>query len=688
MIRQRIVTFLTVLSFGLYYIAPSSMETVRAEQNISEKQYIVGMESADQREVLEEEREEQTGTEEINANGEDNLKDNNMIPLVLTEEEAEELAEDPGVAFVEEDVCVRASTGKTKRGTEGAGWHKKEIKRIKKNRAAEEWNIRMIHGDQRKQEKKKEKRKSKEKRKIRIAVLDSGVDHANDIHLAETISLVPGEEGMSPLFMDGTGHGNSVAGLIAAEENGEGITGVAPDAEIYSYRVLDDDNCAPVSRVVEAIYMAVDRKADIINMSFGVDTYSEALAQAVKDASDAGILVIAAAGNTGEKGVQYPAALEETMAVGSVDKNGDVADSSSVGEEVEIVAPGELVRSTGVLGEEIVSSGTSLAAPQVAGVAALIWEKDPDMPADFVRALLNESANGYGDQEQYGNGLVDARYALEHYEEFKKKYKKDTDTKLEENKEKVLSFEDTGCVEGSWKTNDHEDMIPSGRINVQKGARFNDIERYPDGKDKLIFRGMIDNPWWHGYQKTNYVAAYIYETQLANQMQYGGTVTTPKGLSGKVKKEIDEDLAVLKANWSRELASSKVTKQAKRDFVWGMAIHTLTDTFAHSAYVWGKEDKKWVHLVHKPENAYRKRKEYAVADTTKAYPERWEDARRAVYGAMCQYEKTVHPAGTHNEFRYVQDSDSYRLGNIYENVMAVAGTAAATKFLGSNHSTK
>lgn len=60
-----------------------------------------------------------------------------MIPLVLTEEEAE----DPGVAFVEEDVCVRASTGKTERGTEGTGWHKKEVKRIKKNRAAGEWNI-------------------------------------------------------------------------------------------------------------------------------------------------------------------------------------------------------------------------------------------------------------------------------------------------------------------------------------------------------------------------------------------------------------------------------------------------------------------------------------------------------------------------------------------------------------------
>jgi len=119
-----------------------------------------------------------------------------------------------------------------------------------------------------------------------------------------------------------------------------------------------------------------------------------------------------------------------------------------------------------------------------------------------------------------------------------------------------------------------------------------------------------------------------------------------------------------------------------------MAIHTLTDMFAHSAYVWDKADHRWVHLVHTPENAYHNNPNYSVADKTGRYPERWEDARRAVYGAMCQYEKTAHPAGTYNEFRYVQDSDSYRLGNIYENVMAVAGTAAATKFLGSNYSTK
>ena len=97
---------------------------------------------------------------------------------------------------------------------------------------------------------------------------------------SKTISLVPGEEELSPLFMDGTGHGNSVAGLIAATDNKKGITGINPNVEIYSIRVLDDNNISPVSRVIEGIYMAIEEEVNIINMSFGMDTYSAALEKA------------------------------------------------------------------------------------------------------------------------------------------------------------------------------------------------------------------------------------------------------------------------------------------------------------------------------------------------------------------------------------------------------------------------
>ncbi len=682
---KRIITYLTVISFCLYYVGSGGVSKTEAKKLEPEKKYIVCTKAAGELEKMEEMYDK---TEDINRNGENCLNDNHMISLQLTEDEADELAEESQIEFVEEDVCVRASINNEDEEIDRAGWHKKECTRIKKNQAEDEWNIRMINGDKVPQNRKMKKR-------VKIAILDSGIDYGNDIQLAETVTLVPGEDGMSPLFMDGTGHGNSVAGLIAAEDNDEGITGIAPNSEIYSYRVLDDDNCAPISRVVEAIYMAIDREVNIINMSFGVDVYSKALAQAVKDAEDAGILIIAAAGNTGKKGVQYPAALDEVMAVGSVDKNGDVAESSSVGKEIEIVAPGELVRSTGVLGDQLVSSGTSLAAPQVAGVAALIWEQDLNASADFVRALLNESANAYGNEEEYGNGLVDAKYAMEHYKEFKKSYKKNKNAKLKENTAKVLSFEDTGCVKGSWSKDDHEYAVPSQNRNVQKGARFPDTEHYKEidfssENKKYIYSGMTNNPWWHGHQSGNYVSAYIYETRLANQMKYPGYVAVPNGLTDSAKRGIDADLAHLKQHWSDKevLNNASPTDGTKRAFIWGMAIHNLTDAFAHSAYAFDSTDKKWVHLVHNVKNAYHNNPVYACADDTTKFAERWQDARRAVYAAMCQYDKSAHPSGTYKEFRYVQDSSKYRLGNIYGYVAAVAGTTAASGFLNSSCSTK
>nr|MBP3598934.1 S8 family serine peptidase [Eubacterium sp.] len=130
---------------------------------------------------------------------------------------------------------------------------------------------------------------------------------------------------------------------------------------------------------------------------------------------------------------------------------------------MEIVAPGEVVRTTGFIGTEEVVSGTSLAAPQIAAVASLIWQKDPSVSADFVRGLLNESANQYGEEEAYGNGLVDAEYALKHYDEYKEKYEenapqitevqKDAETEaalIPENESEITTFEETGCVEGSY----------------------------------------------------------------------------------------------------------------------------------------------------------------------------------------------------------------------------------------------
>ena len=280
--------------------------------------------------------------------------------------------------------------------------------------------------------------------------------------------------------------------------------------------------------------------------------------------------------------MQYPAALDEVLAVGSVDKRGDLADSSATGSEVSLVAPGELVRSTGMFGGgEVVASGTSLAAPQVAGAAALILEKNKNVSPDFVRELLQASANAYGEADEYGAGLVDVSYALEHYDTFKRQYeKRDKNTGIPDNATKVSVFKNTGCVEGCWSRDNHEKLVKGSSEFVKKGARFNDdtSKRYITGKDedgKSLYRyqGMKNNPWWHGYYKKekkgdylcNYVAAYVYETRLANAIKTGAS---PKhtGLSDKIKKEIDDDIA--KIDW-KTIFDRVPSKSEKRQFLWG-----------------------------------------------------------------------------------------------------------------------
>ena len=497
--------------------------------------------------------------------------------------------------------------------------------------------------------------------------------------LAYSATLVPGEEEMSPLFMDGSGHGNGVAGLIAAKDNKEGITGVNPNAEIYSIRVLDDDNRAPLSRIIEGIYMAIDQKVNIINMSFGVSQYSEALHQAVKAAERAGILMVAAAGNTGSKGVQYPAAFEEVMAVGSVDKQGVTADTSARGEELEIVAPGELVRTTGQLGDELVASGTSLAAPQVVGAAALLWQKDPDASADTIRYVLNASANLYGAKEQYGNGLLDVEYAKSHYEDMKQagsidQKVEETDTglfeaKTEENQKPVVAFEETGCVEGSWEMNDHGNMIPSQYSNVKFGARLNDRSRYTYDDGTCALYGMKLHPWLHGYYRkeegsnkgmVNYVSDYIYLTILANKQKYKSGQSTVNGLTAEAKRQMNKEIAYAIGHVS-ELKNG--SPGVRRAIIWGMAIHSLTDVFSHSVFIKGS-DNRYHHMVHKKKNAYNQDPYYTKLHEKDVVPERWQCAKNAMYAALVQYEKSSHPCGTYKEFSCVLDATTFKLGNL------------------------
>lgn len=663
---KRVWSLITAMIFCFNMLVPNGL-TVKAAQQTSgnSKNYLIVTKDKETVKQLEKTYDK---TDEIGENAQGNLVKNHMTSVALTQNEVKKLEKDADILSVEEDAEVTASS----EVIPDKDIHEKEENVVEKNESDTEWNMQMIHA------------KSTEdvtgKDKVKIAVLDSGVDDGNDIDLAYSITLVPGEEEMSPLFMDGTGHGNSVAGLIAAKDNQEGITGIAPDAEIYSIRVLDDENKAPVSRIVEGIYTAIREKVNIINMSFGMDKPSEALEKAIQDAHKAGILLVAAAGNTGDKGVQYPAAFDEVMAVGSVDKEAEVTGSSSKGEEVEIVAPGELVRSTGVLGDERVDSGTSLAAPQVAAVAAKIWSKDIKMSAEFVRQVLAKSANCYGDKDEYGYGLLDASYALKNYSKYKKEYKEDTKTQqVAENERKVVSFEETGCVKGSWRADVHEDMVPSEKTYVKKGIRFPDEAKKKNG-DEYVFRGMTSNPAWHGHFKVNYIATFIFETKVADN------VTASGGINDFYCPELTDQTqrtyivkSVKDIEWDTDLKKNS-TQGQKRAFIWGMALHNLTDAFAHSTILVDGSER--YYLSHKGK--------YQAADkTTNAFGNRFKCAKKALDIAINDYDNKRTP--TYKVFAPVCKTTSgglndwvngrmFELINVYKYVKEVAGTQAAAPF--------
>lgn len=457
-------------------------------------------------------------------------KAKNIVSLKISGKEANEILKDANVLCVEPDKSVTGCTETTP----------EQI--TEENQTT--WNQEMLHIPETKED---------GAAKVKVAVLDSGIDYGNDIVYKEQINLIPGEEELTPFFTDATGHGTSVAGIIAAEDNEVGITGINPNVELYSAKVLTDGNKAPVSRVVEGIYWAIEKKVNIINMSFSTTDDSQILRKAVEDAYRAGILMIAAAGNNGQ--VEYPAAYPQVVAVGSVNAEGETAEKSASGGELEFVAPGEKVTSTGLLHGTIVESGTSLAAPHVTGVASLLWQKDLSVSADFIRGLLGKSANPCGDTKEYGEGLIDYEYALSIYDEYKEDYETGQDDSMgnvPENTNAVPVFEENSAVEGQWTNHAGKAKDAGAVLAFQNGAAAPDKEG--SGLEKL----RLHHPW-HGGRFANYAADYRYVIKVANAVQdldAGATKTqivskiksvdSMAGMDGSHIKKSDEQMVLYK----------------------------------------------------------------------------------------------------------------------------------------------
>lgn len=212
---------------------------------------------------------------------------------------------------------------------------------------------------------------------VKVAVFDTGINDHPDLNISGGVSFVAGTDS----FKDDNGHGTNVAGIIASQMNNQGIMGVAPSVELYSVKVLDSAGNGRYSSIIQAVEWAIDNKINLINMSFGGSERSKILEDALQMAYDNNILIFAAAGNGGKSDndtILYPAKYKQVVAVGAIDKNEERAEFSSIGPELELVAPGVDIESTLSNGSYGNKSGTSMAAPHATGVAALLWSKDID----------------------------------------------------------------------------------------------------------------------------------------------------------------------------------------------------------------------------------------------------------------------------------------------------------------------
>lgn len=245
---------------------------------------------------------------------------------------------------------------------------------------------------------------------IKVAVFDTGISEHQDLHVSGGVSYVDNTLN----YWDDHGHGTHIAGTIAALNNDKGVVGAAAGVQLYSVKVMDDTGYGYTSSVLQGIQWAIDNQIDIINMSFTATQYSEALHSAIQLAHEAGIIVIAAAGNQGlgENTIKYPALYPEVISVGAIDSSYHRASFSSTGLDLDFVAPGYGILSTTVDGGYGVTSGTSSAAAHVTAAAAWLWASNSSMSAEDVQQLLKLTATPLGDKIEYGDGLVNIAKAL------------------------------------------------------------------------------------------------------------------------------------------------------------------------------------------------------------------------------------------------------------------------------------
>jgi subtilisin family serine protease len=259
---------------------------------------------------------------------------------------------------------------------------------------------------------------------IKVGIIDTGISNKHPDLLSNVKGGVNTINSLKS-WNDDNGHGSHVAGIVAAIDNDIGVIGVGPQIDLYAIKVLNASGSGYLSDVIEGIQWAVAKGMQVINMSLGTASDVQSFHDAVVAAKNAGVVIVAAAGNTGGA-VTYPAAYPEVIAVSATDETNNLASWSSRGPEVDLAAPGVSIYSTYKGTGYATLSGTSMAAPHVTGAAALLLNTPVTAAYDFnlngkwdpdeVKKKLEDRTVDLGDpgfDNLYGWGLVNAYNAVQ-----------------------------------------------------------------------------------------------------------------------------------------------------------------------------------------------------------------------------------------------------------------------------------
>lgn len=253
---------------------------------------------------------------------------------------------------------------------------------------------------------------------VKVCVIDTGIDtYHEDLNsnFIEGYDEVDNDNNVDPPSANES-HGTHVAGtILAIMDNNKGIVGVAPNTKLLGCRALRNEG-GTSSDIANCIMWCINKGARVINMSLGSPTPSQVIKEAIDSAYKKNVMSVAAAGNDGIYGISYPAAYDNVIAVGALDKNGEKANFSNFGPELDFIAPGVDILSTVPYSNQYAKfQGTSMATPHVAGVIALILSINPNLTFNDIYNILVKSSidmGTFGKDDYYGYGLIHAQRAL------------------------------------------------------------------------------------------------------------------------------------------------------------------------------------------------------------------------------------------------------------------------------------